>query len=133
MSKKTRNFAIGTVFAAIAGYIAGILTAPKSGKETRQDIKDATARSIAAAKRQLKTLHTELNDLIGKATDQVGVLRGKAREELEKLVAKAGNTKTKVREMLSAVHEGDAADKDLQKAITEAEQAIQHLKQFLKK
>lgn len=33
------KFAAGTIFGAIAGVIAGILTAPKSGKETRADLK----------------------------------------------------------------------------------------------
>ena len=31
--------AINTIFAAAAGFAAGILLAPKSGKETREDIK----------------------------------------------------------------------------------------------
>ena len=36
---KRANFAIGAAIAAGVGYLAGILTAPKSGKETRADIK----------------------------------------------------------------------------------------------
>lgn len=37
MSK--RKFALGALFGAVAGVAAGILTAPKSGKETRADLK----------------------------------------------------------------------------------------------
>ena len=33
------KFALGALFGAAAGFVAGILTAPKSGKETREDIK----------------------------------------------------------------------------------------------
>ena len=33
------KFPLGAVIGAAAGVIAGILTAPKSGKETRDDIK----------------------------------------------------------------------------------------------
>lgn len=33
------KFALGTLIGAVAGVVAGILTAPKSGKETRADIK----------------------------------------------------------------------------------------------
>ncbi|MCA1806602.1 MAG: YtxH domain-containing protein, partial [Actinobacteria bacterium] len=40
MANKSGKFAIGAVFAAAAGYVTGILTAPKSGKETRKDIHD---------------------------------------------------------------------------------------------
>lgn len=133
MGKNMRKIAMGTMLAAAAGYVAGILTAPKSGKETRQDIKDAASKSVVAAERKLKALHTELNDVIGKATTQLEALRGRARAELEGLVTKASTAKSKTRELLSAVHEGDASDKDLQKAIDEAEQAIQYLKQYLKK
>lgn len=133
MSKKVRNFAIGTVVAAAVGYVAGVLTAPKSGKETRQDIKDAASKGMIVAERKLKALHTELNDMINKATAQLETVRGRARAELEGLVTKASTAKNKAREILSAVHEGDASDKDLQKAIDEAEQAIQYLKQYLKK
>jgi gas vesicle protein len=35
-----KRLAIGALFGAAVGVVAGILTAPKSGKETRQDIKD---------------------------------------------------------------------------------------------
>jgi gas vesicle protein len=34
------KFALGAVIGAAAGIIAGLLTAPKSGKETRADIKE---------------------------------------------------------------------------------------------
>lgn len=33
------KFALGALIGVAAGFVAGILTAPKSGKETRQDIK----------------------------------------------------------------------------------------------
>jgi gas vesicle protein len=37
-----KRVAIGSGIAAAAGFVAGVLTAPKSGKETRADIKTAT-------------------------------------------------------------------------------------------
>jgi hypothetical protein len=48
-------------------------------------------------------------------------------------VDKAKDTKEKVREMLSALHEGDAEDQDLKRAITNANSALDHLRDFLKK
>lgn len=33
------KFALGALFGAITGFVAGIITAPKSGAETRADIK----------------------------------------------------------------------------------------------
>ena len=44
--KKTGGkFVIGAIFGAIAGAIAALLTAPKSGKETREDLKDKANES----------------------------------------------------------------------------------------
>lgn len=51
------KFALGVLIGAAAGAIVGILTAPKSGKETREDIrrkasevKDITAEKLDEAK-----------------------------------------------------------------------------------
>ncbi len=128
-----KKFAIGAIIAAAAGYVAGILTAPKSGKETRQDIKDATVRGVAEAEKQLKKLHTELNSVIAEGKSKMESVRGKGQEELNKAVKSAQVMKEKARELLSAVHEGDADDKDLKKAIADAGKAVDHLKTFLKK
>ncbi len=133
MNKTAKRFAIGTVIAAAAGYIAGILTAPKSGKETRADIKNAAERGIAEAEKQLKKLHTELSVLIAEAKSRAVEFRGKAQIDIEKAVSTAVVVKEKARELLSAVHEGDADDKELKKAIVEANKSVDHLKAFLKK
>jgi gas vesicle protein len=46
------KFALGAMIGAAAGIVAGLLTAPKSGKETRSDIKDkATELKENAARR----------------------------------------------------------------------------------
>jgi gas vesicle protein len=131
--KFAKNFAIGTALAAVAGYVAGLLTAPKSGKETRQDIKDTANKSVAEAEKELKKLHTELNSLLNESKQKGNSLKGKASKELNAAVDKAKASKEKARTVLSAVHEGDAEDKDLQKAITEANRAIKHMKTYLKK
>ena len=128
-----KKFAIGAVLAAAAGYVAGILTAPKSGKETREDIKDAAQRAYSAAEKQLKALHTELAQLIAQGKEKAGELKGSAKENLEKAMSMATDAKEKARELLSAVHEGDADDADLKKAIAEANKAVEHLKKYLKK
>ncbi len=133
MKDSTKKLAIGAVIAGAVGYVAGILTAPKSGKETRQDIKDTAGRVIAEAERRLKQLHTELSALIKDAQVAAEKLSGKARGELEKALVVATVAKEKAREMLSAAHEGTAEDKDLQKAVKDATKAVDHLKTYLKK
>lgn len=133
MGKTAKKFAIGTIIAAAAGYVAGILTAPKSGKETRKDIKDTATKTVTEAEKQLKKLHTELNTVIGRAKDEASTIKGKAREDLDAAISKTYAVKEKAREVLSAVHEGKADDKELKKAIDEATKSIDHLKKYLAK
>lgn len=132
-SKTTKKLAIGAAIAGAAGYLAGVLTAPKSGKATRDDIKDATQRGISEAEKDLKRLHTELGSLLDEAKTKGSDLSGKTQKELNDLVDKAKDTKEKAREMLSVIHEGTAEDKDLSKAIKEANKAVDHIKEYLKK
>lgn len=133
MNKSTKRIALGAIIAGVGGYLAGILTAPKSGKETREDIKDAAVATTAELEKRLKALHTELDKLLDQAKKQRDNLTGKAKDEVDKALKTANASKQKARELLSAIHEGDAEDKDLQKAIKDSMAAIDHLKAYLKK
>jgi gas vesicle protein len=128
-----KRVALGSAIAATAGYVAGLLTAPKSGKATRSDIKDFTSKNMREAEKELKKLHTELGKLINESKKRGDSLGAKAQKELSNLVSKAKVSKEKTREVISAIHEGDAADKDLQNAVDDAKLAIKHLKDYLKK
>lgn len=132
-SSASKKFAIGAAVAALAGYVTGVLTAPKSGKETRKEIKDTASKGVTEAERELKKLHTELNELIGDVKDRGEELGSKTAKELNEIVDKAKTAKEKARELLSALHEGDAEDKELKKAMADANKAIDHLRKFLKK
>jgi len=133
MKKSVRRLAIGAVIAAAAGYVAGILTAPKSGKETRADIKKNAKQAQVEAEKELKKLHTELTAAIEQAKARIEPTAGKTREELAAAIDKAKAGKDKAREILSAVHEGETVDKDLAHAIREARAALKHLKVYLSK
>lgn len=128
-----KRIAIGSTVAAAAGYVAGVLTAPKSGKQTRDDIKVAAERGRSEAEKDLKRLHTELDKVIKEAKAGSTKLGAKAQLELGELTEKAKDTKEKVREVISAVHEGEADDKDLKRAIKNATAALDHLRDYLKK
>lgn len=131
--KTIKRVAVGSTLAAAAGYLAGLLTAPKSGKQTREDIRQAAERGRAEAEKDLKRLHTELDYVIKQAKTRGDELGTKASQELSELVEKAMDTKEKAREMLSALHEGDAEDQDLKRAIDNANRALDHLRDYLKK
>ncbi len=132
-SNTAKQVAIGSALAALAGYVAGLLTAPKSGKATREDIKTAAARTRVEAEKELKRLHSELDKALAEAKKRSGDLSAKASKQLAELIDNAKDTKEKVREVLSALHEGDAEDQDLKRAIKNANDALEHLRDYLKK
>jgi gas vesicle protein len=133
MDKRTKRVALGAVVAAAAGYVAGILTAPQSGKETREDIKETAVKTYKTAEKELKELHTDLTKLMDEAGKRADEFKGTAEKNLAKAVESGKAAKEKARELLSAVHEGDAQDKDLDKAIKETKKAVEHLRSYLKK
>ncbi len=134
MSKKTtRNVVIGVAAAAVAGYVVGILTAPKSGKETRQDIKNKAVKMKLEAEHKLKVLNTELNELIEEGKSKARRASARAKKELNDAVAKAVAAKERVRQTLSALHEGDADESELESAMATAEKATRRLEKTIEK
>jgi gas vesicle protein len=132
MRKRTKDLAIGAAFAAGVGYLAGILTAPKSGKETRKDIENEAKKVKNEAERRLKELHSELDNLIIKGKGQASDAKSTAKKELEAALDKALIAKKKAREILSAFHEGETEDRELKTAIDDVNKALAHLKKFMK-
>jgi len=65
MSKKSLMFGMGLLAGVVGGIVAGVLFAPKSGEESRRELKDAACElyekhspAIAEAKRQaLENVH----------------------------------------------------------------------------
>jgi gas vesicle protein len=133
MGKNSGKWAAGALAAGVVGYVAGVLTAPKSGKDTRKDIKNAATNAKSEAEKRLKTILSELNVKLAEAKVKGTKLKGKARLDYSKVVEKATVAKEKVREVLSALHHGDAEDPELKKALKEAKDAIKHLEKFVKK
>lgn len=124
---------MGAVFLAGLGYAAGILTAPKSGKETRKDIQRAALKAKSEGEMRLKDLNTELGELIEQGKHKAKDVKETAKIEFVDMLGHAQHARQKARELLSALHEGDAEDKDLKRAIDEVNKAIDHLKTYLKK
>lgn len=57
------KFAIGALLGAAAGFITGILTAPKSGKETRAEIESKTNEIKADVTKKAKIIAGEAVDV----------------------------------------------------------------------
>ena len=133
MKSRTKKLAVGAAIIAAGGYVAGILTAPKSGKQTRKDFQKAAIKSKSEAERVLKKTHTELNELMDKAKTKAKRYKNTANKEFASAITKAQFAKEKARDILSALHDGDANDKDLKKAVNDVNKAISHLKAYLAK
>jgi len=128
-----KMLAIGAAVSALAGYLAGILTAPKSGKETRADIRTKAEASYAVAEKELKKLHTELTDVMNEVSDRIASFKGRREKDVDEALDRGREVKQKAREVLSTLHDGEANDEDLKRAIKDATDAIEHLRDFLKK
>lgn len=133
MEKNTKRFAIGAAIAAGVGFVTGILTAPKSGKETRDEVKSTAVKAKREAEKELKKLHSDLNGHLDKVKKLALEFGNDHKDDMGKVVATATAAKEKARNVLSAIHDGGADDKDLHSAIKEVQEAVDHLKKYLAK
>ncbi len=105
MDKK--DFATGIVAGAVLGALAGVLLAPKSGKETRDDVKrfvDDTKGKLAARLKEAKDVTKEQYDkLVDLVVDEGGKTIDVAKEDLIQL-------KDDLKERYDAVRDRLAAD-----------------------
>jgi len=132
MAKNTGKWAVGALVAGAAGFVAGVLTAPKSGKETRKDIKNAATKAKKEAEKTLKGLHSDLNEKLTEVKEKGEELTGKARKEFDEVVAKAKEAKEKVRDVLSTMHDGNPDDPELKKALSDAKSALKNIEKFVR-
>ncbi|MEK7626035.1 MAG: YtxH domain-containing protein [Patescibacteria group bacterium] len=116
----------------VGGYIAGILTAPKSGKETRADIKTNAGKAKVATEQELKNLQQELSKLIDKAESKADVLKVKSGAEKEKLIANSKKAKAKADEVIKSIKSKEVKDPDLKKAVADLKKAKDNLAKFIK-
>ena len=127
-----RKIAIGSAIAGAAGYVAGILSAPRSGQQTRKGIADKAEDIKGSAEDQLDDLNGQLKDLIKSTKDKATTLNSTARAELNEAVMRAKDAQNKTAEVLKAVKAGEASDPDLNRAIKQAKQAAKNLGKYLK-
>ena len=128
-----KKIAIGAAVAGVAGFLAGILTAPKSGKETRQDIKKTANNVKREAEKKLKELSAELTDLISKGQKLAKEQGGKAKAGLDVALVRAQEAQQKVKVVISAQKSGETDEPELKKAIAEAKKARDELVKYYKK
>lgn len=109
---KGKKLGLGLVIGAVAGLVTGILAAPKSGKETRADLKKKANEAKGSAERKLKDAHKELGKLSDDAKAQALKLKGKGKDELNELSAKADELKGRVKAAITSIKSGDDDNDD---------------------
>ena len=109
---KGKKFGLGILIGAIAGVATGLLTAPKSGKETRQDLKDKAGEIKGTAERKLKDAHKELDKLSNDAKSKAKELQGKAKDEMNSYAGKADDLKERVKRAITSIKSGDDDNDD---------------------
>lgn len=132
-NNKVAIVALGAVIAAGAGYVAGLLTAPKSGKETRQDLASGASAAKAKAEKQLEVLQGDLSDLIKQSESKLKGVKGKAGREYSDALEQAKIARSKAKMVINAMKHGDADDPHLQAVIEEVKLAKRNLANFIKK
>lgn len=128
-----KGIAIGAAIGAVAGVITGILFAPKSGKETREDIKNAAEKAGTKLQDEATKLQDEAKSLIAKVENRAKEASGKtadsAKEHAELIKEKA----TRMATVVKAVKAGEASDKDLNEAVKQFKAARASVQTFLSK
>lgn len=91
--------ALGAAFGAVAGFVTGVLLAPKSGKDTRQDIKDVATQSKETALEKAG----EAKDYAGQKAQEV---KAKAEEVIEEVTDKATELKGRAEQAIEGAKKG---------------------------
>lgn len=135
MNKDERKgLALGAMVGAIAGVVTGILFAPKSGKETREDIRISAEKAAHKLDVEAHRLKREIDDLLirveasmkgaGKNVSDAALnLRETAKKARDSLVSYTSSGKIKDADY----------DKELDDLIKKAKEAKDSLSKYLQK
>lgn len=91
MSKNSGKFFMAGLLGAMAGALGGLLLAPKSGKETREDIAKLALQISRKVKTEADETKARVKDVYGKATDEA--IR-KYKEVRSAIMSKVATVKT---------------------------------------
>lgn len=104
------KLAIGAAVAAVAGFVTGVLLAPKSGKETRQEIKDGADKAKKKASAEVEHLKKEVSDKASKAkaaaTEKVEEVKSKAEKVAKDVSKKADDVKSRLEKAVEGAQDG---------------------------
>lgn len=124
--RKNVGRGLGLMF---VGYAAGLLTAPRSGKQTRRRIKKEAKSSVNDMEKQLKVVYKDTKQYLDKLAED----SPKVTTKLKEAKSTAQKSQTKVKQLLSAIHGEDNFDDDLESALKSAKTSLDNLKHYISK
>jgi gas vesicle protein len=88
------KIAVGAAFGAIAGFVTGVLFAPKSGKESREDIKkaklaakdtvvDGAEKVVQVAEKKAQQAKAWGEEVVEEVAEKATELKGRAEQAVE--------------------------------------------------
>lgn len=106
------KIAVGAIFGAVAGFVAGVLSAPKSGKETRADIKDAAVKAkdtaVSEVSKAKDVAEKKAHEVKAKAEEIFDDAKTKAQEVVEDVTEKASDIKSRTEQAVEGAKKGYA-------------------------
>jgi gas vesicle protein len=127
-----RKMVASALIAGVAGYIGGVLTAPKSGKETRKKLTEEAEGFKDNTEEQLQKANEDLKVLLKDAKNKTVSLSAQAKEEFNEALLRAKDAQNKASSTLKAIKNGEAEDPELNKAVKQAKLAAKNLGKFFK-
>ena len=109
---KPNSFWRGTLYGVIIGLLGGILLAPKSGRETQDDIKRRAKQMMGDTSRQVDKLQNQLGAKVEKLKEAAKDLSEEAREESLSLIARAQVMKQDLRTSTKSLGQVSKGTKD---------------------
>jgi len=100
MSDRAGDFLKGVLIGGVIGAVMGILYAPKSGRETREDISRKAEELVAKAKEEYEQALEKSRKTYETAVSRLKKIEETAREKVGELEAKAGTMVEKGKESL---------------------------------
>ncbi|MFA5182879.1 MAG: YtxH domain-containing protein [Syntrophales bacterium] len=113
MSDRAGDFLKGLVIGGLVGAVIGILYAPKSGKETREEIgkkaeellskaKEEYEQALEKSRKTYETAVSRLKKIEEAAREKVGELESKAGEMVEKGKVSLEDNKSRLKKAIDA-------------------------------
>ena len=131
MKKNSRNIVVGAILVGAASYLAGILTAPKKGKETREDIRHASVNFKISLEKSLKKLYADSSKQLDRALNVKQDLTRQTKKELDLLIASVRHAKDKIKVYLTALRDGDIEEEEITLLLSDGRDNTERLKYFV--